>query len=99
MLLDVQVGGHNHAPSQVLFIPIRKLTGDCIRSAGVATLRAREDEEIHKHGGKRRLRECVVYHPRGVQIAYHNYKGAARGGFCNGSHGNTGMSRPRRRTI
>jgi hypothetical protein len=31
--------------------------------------------------------------------AYHNYKGAARGGFCNGSHGNTGMSRPRRRTI
>jgi hypothetical protein len=27
--------------------------------------------------------------------AYHNYKAVARGGFCNGSHGNTGMSRPR----
>jgi len=31
--------------------------------------------------------------------AYHNYKAAARGGFCNGSHGNTGMSRPRPRTV
>jgi hypothetical protein len=31
--------------------------------------------------------------------AYHNYKAVARGGFCNGSHGNTDMSRPRRRTI
>ena len=30
---------------------------------------------------------------------YHNYKAAARGGFCNGSHGNIGMSRPRPRTI
>lgn len=33
------------------------------------------------------------------RAAYHNYKAAARGGFCNGSHGNTGMSRPRPRTI
>jgi hypothetical protein len=68
MLPDVQVGGHNYAPSQVLFVPIRKLTGDGIRSAGAAILRAREDKEIHNHGGKQRLQECVVYHPRGVQI-------------------------------
>jgi hypothetical protein len=31
--------------------------------------------------------------------AYHNYKVAARRGFCNGSHGNAGMMRPRPRTI
>ena len=30
---------------------------------------------------------------------YHNYKAAARGRFCNGSHGNTGMSWSRLRTI
>jgi hypothetical protein len=30
---------------------------------------------------------------------YHNYKAAVRGRFCNGSYGNTGMSRPRSCTI
>jgi hypothetical protein len=44
--------------------------------------------------------ENVWYIIHGVsRSAYHNYKAVARGGFCNGSDGNTGMSRPRPRTI
>jgi hypothetical protein len=99
MLPDVQVGGHNHAPSQVPIVPIRKPTGDCIRSAGAATLCAREDEEYITMA-ENDVCENAWYIIHGVsRFAYHNYKGAARGGFCNGSHENTGISRPRRRTI
>jgi hypothetical protein len=55
--------------------PHSKADGRLHMQCRAATLRAQEDEEIHNHGGKRRLRECVVYHPRGVQICVSQLQG------------------------